>query len=195
MMLDTARDGEEAKMVTRLDTVTADEWQAMAARSGGARTGTADAMLALLRKGEGHFVFEADHLTHQLQTATRAERDGADDEIVLAALFHDVAETFAPLNHPAVAAAMLRPYVRDDVFHVMRTHQDFQGRYYYESLGMRADAYLDHADEVWFPLAMRFSDEWDQASFDPAFPTEPLEHFEPMVRRMLDSPRSARAAS
>jgi predicted HD phosphohydrolase len=181
-------------MVTRLDTVTADEWRAMVAQGGGARSGTADAMLTLLEQGAGHFVFEADHLTHQLQTATRAERAGADDELVLTALFHDVAETFAPLTHAAVGAEMLRPYVREEVYHVLRTHQDFQGRYYNEYLGLRADAYLAHADEPWFDLAITFSDEWDQVSFDPAFPAEPLEHFEPMVRRLLAAPRSERLA-
>jgi predicted HD phosphohydrolase len=181
-------------MVTRLDTVTASEWRAMAAQGGGARGRTADAMLALLKQGSGHFVFEADHLTHQLQTATRAARAGADDELVLTALFHDVAETFAPLTHAAVAAEMLRPYVRGELYHVLRTHQDFQGRYYNEYLGLRADAYLAHADEPWFGLALTFSDEWDQASFDPAFPTEPLEHFEPMVRRLLAAPKSGPVA-
>lgn len=182
-------------MVSRLDTVTAEQWRAMIAAGGEVPRTPADSMLALLRQGDGHFVFEADHLTHQLQTATRAERAGADDEIVLVALFHDVAETFAPMNHAAVAAEMLRPYVRDELYHVLRTHQDFQGRYYNEHLGLRADAYLDHVDQPWFELAMTFSDEWDQASFDPRYPTESLEHFEPLVRRLLAAPRSRRLAS
>jgi predicted HD phosphohydrolase len=182
-------------MVTRLDAVTPDEWRAMVAAGGGARSGTADAMLTVLRRGDGHFVFEADHLTHQLQTATRATRAGADDELVLVALFHDVAETFAPLTHAAVAAEMLRPYVRDELYHVLRTHQDFQGRYYNEYLGMSPDAYLAHADEPWFDLALTFSDEWDQASFDPRYPTEPLEFFEGMVRKLLAEPRAKRLAA
>lgn len=182
-------------MVTRLDTVTPDEWRAMVAKRGNGRTGaTADAMLSLLQRGAGHFVFEADHLTHQLQTATRAARDGADDETVLVALFHDVAETFAPLTHAAVAAEMLRPYVRDELYHVLRTHQDFQGRYYNEYVGLPPDAYLAHADQSWFDLAVTFSDVWDQASFDPNYPTEPLEYFEPMVRALLSEPRARRLA-
>jgi predicted HD phosphohydrolase len=167
----------------------------MTSKGGNSRTSTtADAMLALLGRGAGHFVFEADHLTHQLQTATRAASDGADDETILVALFHDVAETFAPLTHAAVAAEMLRPYVREELYHVLRTHQDFQGRYYNEYLGLDRDAYLAHAEEPWFDLAMTFSDAWDQASFDPDYPTRPLEDFEPLVRALLDAPRAQRLA-
>ena len=178
-------------MVTRLDTVTPAQWRDMVRLSGGTRPSVAHPMLNLLRMGAGHFVFEADHLTHQLQTATRAVRAGADDQLVLAALFHDVAEVFAPRNHAGVAAEMLRPYVREEIYHVLRTHQDFQGRYYNEYLGLRADAYLDHAAEPWYGLALTFSDEWDQASFDPAYPTEALEFFEPMVRRAFAPPAAS----
>jgi predicted HD phosphohydrolase len=152
--------------------------------------GIAEPMLELLRSTASHFVFDADHMTHQLQTATRAFRAGADDEVVLAALFHDVAEVFAGANHAGVAAAMLRPYVRDEIYHVMRTHSDFQGRYYYEYFGLPADGYLRHEAESWYDLAVTFSDEWDQSSFDPAYDTEPLSFFEPMVRRLFALPIS-----
>ena len=177
-------------MVTRLDTVTSEEWRAMIAASAGGSRSVAEPMLELLRATATHFVFEADHLTHQLQTATRAFRSGADDEVVLAALFHDVAEVFAGSNHAVVAASMLRPYVRDDLYHVMRTHSDFQGRYYNEYIGLPADAYRRHENEQWYELALTFSDEWDQASFDPAYDTEPLSFFEPMVLRLFETPRN-----
>jgi predicted HD phosphohydrolase len=181
-------------MVTRLDTVTPDEWRAMVASSGGRSHSIAEPMLGLLQATASHYVFAADHLTHQLQTATRAFRAGADDEVVLAALFHDVAEVFAGANHACVAATMLRPYVRDEVYHVMRTHSDFQGRYYNQYIGLPADAHLRHKAEPWYDLAVTFSDEWDQASFDPAYDTEPLSFFEPTVRRLFAQPVSPAGA-
>ncbi len=39
--------------------------------------------------------------------------------------------------------------------------------------------------EAWYGLAERFADEWDQTSFDPDYPTEPLAHFEPRVQGRL----------
>ncbi|HEY3716454.1 MAG TPA: HD domain-containing protein [Jatrophihabitantaceae bacterium] len=171
--------------MTRLDSVMPDEWRVIARLSQARPSSTAEPMLDLLRTTESHVVFEADHLTHQLQTATRAYRSDADDEVVLAALFHDVAEVFAGAGHARVAAELLRPYVRDEVYHVVRTHSDFQGRYYNQYFGLAGDAYQGHSTEPWYDLALTFSDEWDQASFDPAYDTEPLGFFEPMVRRLL----------
>jgi predicted HD phosphohydrolase len=172
-------------MVSRLDTVTVDEWRSIAAGHSNRPRSVAGPMLDMLRSTRNHAVFDVDHMTHQLQTATRAYRDGADDEVVLAALFHDVAEVVAGAGHGAVAAGLLRPYVRNDVYQVLRTHSDFQGRYYNEYFGLAADAYRAHADESWFALAVTFSDDWDQASFDPSYKTEELSFFEPMVQRMF----------
>ena len=139
----------------------------------------------MLRLSDGFFVFEADHLTHQLQTATRALEAGADDELVLGALFHDVGEIVAGPSHAMIAATLLRPYVRPDVFNIVRTHQDFQGRYYNAHIGLNEDAYLEHSDQPWFDLALTFSEDWDQCSFDPSYATKSLDYFLPMVERML----------
>jgi hypothetical protein len=37
----------------------------------------------------------------------------------------------------------------------------------------------------WYALAERFTDEWDQAAFDPTYSVLPLEEFEPLVRQIL----------
>lgn len=185
-------------MVTRLDAVTPDEWRAMIAASGGRSQSVAEPMLDLLRTTENLHVFEADHLTHQLQTATRAYRSGVDDEIIIAALFHDVAEVIAGAAHGPVAAELLRPYLSDDVYHVIATHSDFQGRYYNEYLGLPPDSYARYSGESWYDLALTFSDDWDQASFDPSYDSKSLDFFEPMVRRFFAEPvrsSSADAAS
>ena len=134
--------------------------------------------------------FSTDQKTHCLQTATRAERAGADDEMIVASLCHDIGKVVSVPNHPAIAAEILRPYVRREVAEVIRTHQDFQGRHYYAHFGGNPNARDQYRDEPWFELGEKFADEWDQTSFDPDYPTKPLSHFEPLVREVFSKPHS-----
>jgi predicted HD phosphohydrolase len=105
-------------------------------------------------------------------------------------LLHDVGKLISVPNHPRIAAEILKPYVRDDVYWMIATHQDFQGRHYYEHLGMNPNLRENHVGQPWFELAERFADEWDQKSFDPEFDSLPLEHFAPMVERVFSRARS-----
>lgn len=132
--------------------------------------------------------FNANQLVHALQTATLAEQAGADEEMVVAALCHDIGKLISVFNHPEIAAAILKPYVREDVSQAIRVHQDFQGRHYYHHFGGDVDARKKYEGEPYYDLAARFADEWDQVAFDPDGPYEPLEHFEPMVRRVFAQP-------
>ena len=68
--------------------------------------------LSQLKHGFGGY--QIDRFTHSLQSAARAEADGADDEWVVAALLHDIGDDVAPLNHSYFSAAVLTPYVRDE---------------------------------------------------------------------------------
>ena len=68
--------------------------------------------LELLRDDFGGF--PVDRLEHSLQTATRAERDGRDDEYVMCALIHDIGDVLTPHNHPDLAAAVLKPFVSEE---------------------------------------------------------------------------------
>jgi predicted HD phosphohydrolase len=111
-----------------------------------------------------------------------ARRANASDEMVLAALCHDIGKHVSIANHAAIAAEMLRPYVSDDAYQIVLTHQQFQGRHYFEHFGKSATLRDVHRDKPWFALAERFTDEWDQAAFDPAYPVMPLAAFEPLVR-------------
>ena len=134
--------------------------------------------------------FSVDQLQHALQTATRAERDGADEEVIVASLLHDVGKLISVPNHPHIAAEILKPYVRHDVYCMVKYHQDFQGRYYYEHLGMDPNLRVLHEGQSWYELAERFADQWDQKSFAPSFTSEPLEHFEPLVLRVFAQAKS-----
>src|SRR5213080_4438767 len=170
---------------TRMDESTLEQWQVIGAehaRNGGR---VADRVLMLLESlGEVVDGFATDQLTHCLQTATRAERAGADDEVVIASLCHDIGKAVSVPNHPRIAAEILKPYVRDDVYLMIKHHQDFQGRHYYHHFGGDPNARDQYEGQPWYDLAAQFADDWDQVAFDPDYDTEPLDHFEPMVMEL-----------
>jgi predicted HD phosphohydrolase len=171
---------------TRMDQSSRDEWMRIGRATIELQKQVPEQVLSMLRSMRGlHAGFGVDQLHHALQTASMAKRANASDELVLAALCHDVGKVISIPNHAAIAAEMLKPYVSDPVYHVLRTHQDFQGRHYYPYFGMSATLRDQYRNESWFALAEQFTDEWDQAAFDPAYPVLPLEEFEPMVRQLM----------
>ena len=129
--------------------------------------------------------YRIDRYEHSLQTATRALRDGADEEMVVAALLHDVGDVLAPDNHSAVAGAILRPYVSDRTHWVIQHHGLFQGYYYFHHVGGDRDLRERHAGHPHYQACVDFCARWDQCSFDPDYPSMPLELFEPMVERVF----------
>lgn len=139
--------------------------------------------------GELTLGFGCDQLQHSLMTATLARRAGASDEEIVAALCHDIGKTMSVPNHGAIAAEILKPYVNDDLYHVIKYHQDFQGAYYYSYMGRSTTLREDHKDESWYPLACKLVDEWDAPAFDPDFEVDSLESFEPEVLRVFGTPK------
>ncbi|MCU1461563.1 MAG: metal dependent phosphohydrolase [Acidimicrobiales bacterium] len=174
---------------TRMDESTAEQWAVIGAETATRQARVAERVLMLLRSlSDVVDGFATDQLTHCLQTATLAERAGADEEVVLAALCHDIGKAISVPNHPRIAAEILKPYVRDEVYKMILVHQDFQGRHYYHHFGGDPDAREQHRDTLTadeFALAERFADDWDQIAFDPDYDTRPLEHFEPLVRKVF----------
>ncbi|MDX1498463.1 MAG: HD domain-containing protein [Woeseiaceae bacterium] len=132
-------------------------------------------------------------LGHSLQTATRAERDGADEETIVCALLHDIGDVIAPANHSAAAAAILAPWVSEKNHWIIRHHGLFQGYYYFHYEGGDRNARDRYRDHPYYEACVEFCARWDQASFDPDYPTEPLEHFEPLVRALFARPPHAQA--
>jgi predicted HD phosphohydrolase len=175
---------------TAMDHSTKEEWLAIGAETNRNQGRVADRVLMLLESlGDIVDGFVTDQLTHCLQTATLAERAGADEEVVVASLCHDIGKAISVPNHPAIAASIMKPYVRPEVHFMIEAHQDFQGRHYYGHFGMNPDARLKYEGHAAYELAERFADEWDQKAFDPNYDTLPLSHFEPMVRRVFAKPR------
>jgi len=112
-----------ATTFTRMDESTAEQWQQIVTETIDNQPRVADSVLAMLRSLSGIVDgFAVDQLTHCLQTATRAERAGADDEVVVASLCHDVGKAVSVINHPAIAAEILKPYVREEVYWMILTH-------------------------------------------------------------------------
>jgi predicted HD phosphohydrolase len=178
-----------ATTFTSMDVSTAEEWAVIEAETSKNQGRVADRVLAMLESlDEVVDGFAVDQLTHCLQTATRAEQAGADDELIVASLCHDIGKAVSVPNHPRIAAEILRPYVRPEVTSAILAHQDFQGRHYYHHFNLDPDAREQYRQEPWFALAEQFADEWDQVSFDPDYPTEPLSHFEPLVRSVFGHP-------
>ena len=148
--------------------------------------GQPERVLAALRKLDSTLEgYPVSRLGHSLQCASRALADGADDELVVAALIHDVGDELAPYNHAELAAAILRPYVRPEVTWIVEQHGLFQTYYYVHHMGGDRNMRERLKDHPWYAAGIAFCERWDQASFDPEYPTRPLEDFEPLVRRIF----------
>jgi predicted HD phosphohydrolase len=142
-------------------------------------------LVALGRLGDSLQGYKVSRLEHSLQSATRAENDGADIEMIVAALVHDIGDELAPENHSQMAASILRPYVRAEVTWVVEMHGLFQMQYYAHFYDKDPSGHLAYRDHPWFDSCQRFCAVYDQAAFDPAYPTKPLSHFEPMLREVF----------
>jgi predicted HD phosphohydrolase len=127
-------------------------------------------------------------LGHSLQTATRAMRDGADEELIAAALIHDVGDELAPFSHQEIAATILRPYVREEVTWIVAHHALFQNYYYVHHLGGDRHARDRYKDHRWYGACRDFCANWDQNSFDPDYPNEPMSTFAPIIERIFSRP-------
>lgn len=171
---------------TRMDQSTAEDWMKIGGEVAKRQSQMPAMIKSMLKQLEEQVDgFSMNQLQHALQTATMAERAGASEELIVAALCHDIGKVISVINHPAIAAEILKPYVSPETYEIVRTHQDFQGKHYYQHFGMETNLRQQHEHQPWFALAQKFTDEWDQAAFDPNYETLPLEHFEPMIDRVF----------
>ncbi len=129
--------------------------------------------------------YKVSRLVHSLQSATRAFRDKKPVEYVIAALIHDIGDELAPFTHSEMAASILRPFVADDLYQIVRTHGVFQVYYYGEQMGLDKNIRERYAHESWYQEAIEFCEKYDQNCFDPSYPHEPLEFFKPMIEEVF----------
>jgi len=139
--------------------------------------------LGYLRNDHGGF--PVDRLEHSLQTATRAERDGRDEQYVVCALLHDIGDTLSPYNHPAIGAAIVKPWVSEANHWMVEHHGIFQGYYFWHHLGLDRHARDAYRASPYYEYTAEFCAKYDEVAFDAGYRSEPLEHFEPMVRALL----------
>jgi len=168
---------------------TQSDWQIIAGEFIPFARGTAARVLdhlALLKGDYGGFPI--DRLEHSLQTATRAWRDGRDEPYVVMALLHDIGDTLGAYNHPDIAAAIVRPFVSEELHWICQQHGIFQGYYYFHHLGMDRDLRENFRGHPHFEACAQFCEKYDQAAFDPAYEAAPLEFFAPMVERVMARP-------
>lgn len=135
--------------------------------------------------------FPVDRLEHCLQTATRAYRDGRDEEYVVCALLHDIGDTLGAYNHPDIAAAILKPFVSEKNHWMVEKHGVFQGYYFFHYLGMDRDMREQYRGHEYFQHTAEFCQKYDQAAFDPDYESMPLEAFEPMVMKLFQAPKNS----
>lgn len=120
---------------------------------------------------------EITRLQHALQSATRAEKDGADADWIVGALLHDIGDGLAPQTHDKVAAEIIRPFVREEVTWVVEHHSAFQMVYYAHYYdGWNQYEREKYRDSPYYQSCIDFCDRWDQSSFDPDYDMSDLGH-------------------
>jgi predicted HD phosphohydrolase len=177
---------------TRMQDATREDYQLIGRHSLEFFAGLPDRILShlkLLDSDTGGYAVT--RLTHSLQTATRAERDGRDEEYIVCALMHDIGDTIACANHSDLAATMLQPFVSEENYWIVKHHGVFQGYYFFHHLGLDRDAREAYRGHPLFGECAAFCARYDQNSFDPGYDTLPLEHFEPMVRKVFAVPKQS----
>lgn len=129
--------------------------------------------------------YQVSRLEHSLQSATRAHRDGRSVDYVVVALVHDIGDELAPFSHSELAAAVIRPFVSEKLYWIVKTHGIFQMFYYGEQTGLNKNARDCFRHHVWFDDAVTFCEKYDENCFDPDYDSEPLSFFRPMLNEVF----------
>jgi predicted HD phosphohydrolase len=169
---------------------TAEDWKRISGSFFPFASKLPDRILGHLKELDGDYGgFPIDRYQHSLQTATRAFRDGRDEEYVVCALLHDIGDLLGSYNHADIAASMLKPFVSEQNHWMLEHHGIFQGYYFFHHIGLdrnMRDRFRDHPQ---FGYTLEFCEKYDQSAFDPNYDTMPLSAFEPAVRRVLAAPK------
>ena len=129
--------------------------------------------------------YQVTRLEHSLQTATRALNDKADEEMIVAALFHDIGDELAPLNHSEYAGTVLKPYINEKTHWIIEKHGEFQMYYYAHHLDGNRNQRDKYKGHKYYKDTVNFCENWDQKSFDPNFRSISLKEFEPFVKKIF----------
>ena len=129
--------------------------------------------------------YQVSRLEHSLQSATRALKEKANDEMIVATLLHDIGDELAFHNHAEFAATMLKPYVSERTHWIVEKHGIFQLYYYAHHLGNNKNEREKYKGHKYYKDTIDFCENWDQKSFDPNFKSLTLKDFEPYVKKIF----------
>ena len=176
----------------RMEDSTAQDWRVIGAEFAAFSKKLPDRVLAHLKLLDGDYGgFPVDRLQHSLQTATRAWRDGRDEEYVVCALLHDIGDTLGSFNHFDIAAAILKPFVSDENLWMVQHHGIFQGYYFFHHIGLDRNLREQFRGHAHFARTEEFCALYDNPAFDPKAEALPLSEFEPLVRRVFGNVRNS----
>lgn len=176
----------------RMQDSTREDWRLIGGEFAQFAQGLPDRVMAHLKLLEGDYGgFPVDRYTHSLQTATRALRDGRDEEYVVCALLHDIGDTLGAFNHPDIAAAIIQPFVGEANHWMVKHHGIFQGHYFFHHIGLDRDMREQFKDHPHYEHTAEFCELYDNPAFDPRGETLPISEFEPMLRRLMAQPRQS----
>lgn len=171
---------------TRMEDASKEDFLAVMDYEDEFNAGLVDRLIAALKSlDEDWTPYPINRYQHSLQAATRAHEDGADEELVVAALIHDIGDILSPYNHGEVAAAIAKPYMSEKACWILKHHCVFQGFYYNHHLGGDRLAREKYKDSPYYEDCVYFCHNYDQNAFDPDYPSKPLAFFEPMLRRVF----------
>jgi predicted HD phosphohydrolase len=175
---------------TRMEDGTAEDWALLDGLEAEFNAGLPGRILTALGKLQDTYGgYQVTRLTHSLQAATRALRDGKDEEYLVATLVHDVGDDLAPYTHGEMAASLLKPFVRDELCWMVKHHGAFQLYFFHQLSDEERNTRERWRDHPNFGLTAEFCERYDQVSFDPAYPTLPIAEFEPLVQQVFAEPR------
>jgi predicted HD phosphohydrolase len=177
---------------TRMEDSTAADWQVIGGEFMRFASKLPDRIITHLRLLENDYGgFPVDRYTHCLQTATRALKDGRDEEYVVCALLHDIGDTLGSFNHADIAATILQPFVSEENHWMVKHHAIFQGYYFFQHIGLDRNLRDNFKSHPAYERTAEFCALYDNPAFDPTGETLPLAEFEPMLRRVMASPKQS----
>ena len=177
---------------TQMADGTPEEWALLDRFEEDFNAGLPDRILGAVDKLNGSYGgYRVTRYTHSLQAATRAMRDGKDEEYLVAALIHDIGDTLAPYSHGEYVAAVMKPYVNERVCWIIKRHPLFQAYYYAHHMGGDRNARDAYRDHEWYDDCVEFCEHYDQNCFETGYDSLPLEFFQPMVERVFGEARYA----
>ncbi|WP_240375092.1 HD domain-containing protein [Bacillus piscicola] len=171
---------------TKMIEGTKEEFEYLEELEAGFNTGLPDRLMAMLDNLKNSFSgYPISRYEHSLQSATRAYQNNEEEDIVVAALLHDIGDEIAPHTHGEMVAAILKPFVSDKAAWIVKHHGVFQQKYMAHKTEEEQNARDQYRDHPYYDDCVRFCEHYDQNCFDPDFKCLPAAFFEPMVRRVF----------